>query len=799
MKIGVDLRQLSLGASGGITQLVQGVFGAAFNQYSEHQFLIFCTPFNRSLLTCNAENVGYFSLSIASYFQDLDRIAAEEHLQVLFRSYPTEDTLQFPMDKQIVLIPDNQHETFPDFFAAEVLRARRSAFSKALVSAGAIGTISEFSRKVLLNFPGTRCEDIFLMEPSLQVAHGLRRGNQGIGESEREVIPDGEYFLFPANLWKHKNHQRLLQAFRLLREKTRREISLVLTGHPAGWSELSKEISDLPVIHLGFVRPELLRVLLERARALVFFSLYEGFGMPLLEAFDAGTPVICSNTTSLPEVGGDAVVTCDPTDVDAMAALMERILKDDALRETLVKRGKSRLDIYSWEKSADNLIAACERVGARQTAVTGSRAASDAALPLVSIVTPSYNQGRFLKRTIDSVLMQSYPNIQYIVIDGGSSDGSVEILQSYRDRFYWISEPDRGQTNAINKGFARAKGEILAYLNSDDILAPRAIERVVQYLQKNPECDMVYGEADYIDEQDRIIGSYKTADYSFNRLIEDCMVCQPAAFWRKRMMEKVGPFDEQLNFAMDYEYWLRIAKAGGEIRFLREKLACSRLYSENKTLSARPKIFQEIFEICRRHTGYVHQSYYQGYWHHRIYEEDNRASRLLRRYHVSYTMLAWFHHKWNHRDRYGLAWVASALAKKVAQRVAAAGVRAKGFVKRSSTFATLRRNDSVKGFWPDNWLEPKLTIPPKSRARGQVLHLAGVAPIDQTMTVAVGDRKICKCDFEAHQYMKVSFLADLVGGERISIRFSSFVEDPGKRRLAFLLQDTNVFSEQDTY
>ncbi len=169
-----------------------------------------------------------------------------------------------------------------------------------------------------------------------------------------------------------------------------------------------------------------------------------------------------------------------------MAALMERILKDDALREALVKRGKSRLDIYSWEKSADNLIAACERVGARERAVTEPRTASDAALPLVSIVTPSYNQGRFLKRTIDSVLMQSYPNIQYVVIDGGSTDESIEILRSYRDRFYWVSEPDRGQTNAINKGLARANGEILAYLNSDDILAPRAIERVVQYLQKTP-------------------------------------------------------------------------------------------------------------------------------------------------------------------------------------------------------------------------------------------------------------------------------------------------------------------------
>ena len=556
----------------------------------------------------------------------------------------------------------------------------------------------------------------------------------------------------------------------------------------------------MPVIHLGFVRPELLRVLLERARALVFFSLYEGFGMPLLEAFDAGTAVICSNTTSLPEVGGDAVVTCDPTDVDAMAALMERILKDDALRETLVKRGKSRLDIYSWEKSAHSLIAACERVGARERAVTEPRTtSSDAALPLVSIVTPSYNQGRFLKRTIDSVLMQSYPNIQYVVIDGGSTDESVEILRSYRDRFYWVSEPDRGQTNAINKGLARAKGEILAYLNSDDILAPRAIERVVHYLQQHPECDMVYGEADYIDEKDRVIGSYKTADYSLNRLIEDCMVCQPAAFWRKRMTEKVGPFDEQLNFAMDYDYWLRIAKAGGEIRFLREKLACSRLYPKPRHCRRAQKFSRKYSKfavgtpaMCIKATIKVTGTI--GFTK-RItapvvcYGGTMCLIRCSLGFTISGTIAI---------DT-RLAWVASALAKKVAQRVAAAGVRAKGFVKRSSTPAPLRPNGSVKGFWPDNWLEPRLTITPKLRARGEVLHIAGVAPIDQTMTIVAGNREICRCDFKAHQYKKVSFPADLAGAERISIRFSFFVEDPAKRKLAFLLQDTNVFSEQDTY
>ena len=788
MNIGVDLRHVSLGVSGGIAQLVQGVFEAVFDQYPEHKFLVFCTPFNRSLLARDAGHVRYFTLSIVNYFRGLDRIAVEEDMQVLFRSYPMEDTLQFPMWKQIVLIPDNQHETFPHFFAPQVLEMRRKAFSRALTSAGAIGAISEFARKALLDFPETRCSDIFLMEPSLQAAHGLGGGDLKLSESERALIPRGEYFLFPANLWKHKNHWRLLQAFRLLRQRAGREISLVLTGHSVGWSELSKEFSDLPVIHLGFVRPELLRILLERARALVFFSLYEGFGIPLLEAFDAGTPVICSNTTSLPEVGGDAVVTCDPTDVDAMAVLMERILKDDLLRAKLVNRGKSRLHLYSWETSAHNFISACERVAGRKMTVAEPRTAPDATLPLVSIVTPSFNQGRFLKRTIESVLAQSYPNIQYVVIDGGSNDESIEVLRSYGNRFYWLSEPDRGQTDAINKGLARANGEILAYLNSDDTLAPRAIERVVQYLQEHPDCDMVYGEADYIDEKDTVIGGYKTADYSFAHLLEDCMVCQPAAFWRRRIAEKVGPFNEHLNFAMDYDYWLRIAKAGGTIQFLPEKLACSRLYLQTKTLSARPKIYQEIFEICRRHTGHVHLSYYQGYWHHLIYEKDNLASRLLRGHHASYTTLAWFHHKLNHRDRYPLTWIASAVVKKVSARVAAAGMRANLVVKRLLPAVASRRSGPVQGFWPDNWLEPNVTITLKSRACGQILHIAGIAPVDQTMTIAAGDKEICNCDFRAHQYKKVSFPADRADAERISIRFSSFVEDPAKRKLAFLLQ-----------
>lgn len=224
------------------------------------------------------------------------------------------------------------------------------------------------------------------------------------------------------------------------------------------------------------------------------------------------------------------MITCSPLDISAMADAMNEILQNNALRETLVQRGKVRLNAYSWERSAHNLFAACARVAekARQKVVYEESTSKN--LPLVSIVTPSFNQGRFLKRTIDSVLSQNYPHIEYIVIDGGSTDDSVNILSSYTDRFFWISEPDNGQTHAINKGIKRAKGEILAYLNSDDVLTPGAIQKVVDFFLNDPHCDMVYGQADYIDEQDNIIGTYRTDEYSFNRLAKDCMICQPSAF-----------------------------------------------------------------------------------------------------------------------------------------------------------------------------------------------------------------------------------------------------------------------------
>jgi hypothetical protein len=237
--------------------------------------------------------------------------------------------------------------------------------------------------------------------------------------------------------------------------------------------------------------------------------------------------------------------------------------------------------------------------------------------PLVSIVTPSFNQGRFLRRTVESVLGQTYPHIEYVVIDGGSSDASVEILKSYGNRLSWISEPDRGQGHALNKGFARTHGEIRAYLNSDDVLAPGAVEKVVAYFLAHPNWDLVYGRAHFIDEGGHITGTYPTAPYSFRRLVEDNCLCQPAVFWRAALAEKVGPFDEHLHCCMDYDYWLRIATSGGHLAHVENLLANSRLYPDTKTLSCRLQMYQESIAVCRRWAGFVPHGHIEGLWRQR--------------------------------------------------------------------------------------------------------------------------------------------------------------------------------------
>ncbi len=224
--------------------------------------------------------------------------------------------------------------------------------------------------------------------------------------------------------------------------------------------------------------------------------------------------------------------------------------------------------------------------------------------PLVSIVTPSYNQARFLPATIESVLGQTYPNIEYIIIDGGSSDDSQQIIRRYAERLaYWVSEPDQGQTDAINKGFARANGQVLAWLNSDDTYQPNAVAEAVDYLKLHPQVGLVYGQAGYIDEHGRQIGQFPAAQTDYQRLRRGYVhIPQQAAFWRADLWQQVGPLDPSYYFAMDYDLWLRLARVS-QIRYVPRLWANFRLHSGAKTIADDDRCWPEMIRIHYRDGG----------------------------------------------------------------------------------------------------------------------------------------------------------------------------------------------------
>jgi len=226
--------------------------------------------------------------------------------------------------------------------------------------------------------------------------------------------------------------------------------------------------------------------------------------------------------------------------------------------------------------------------------------------PQVSIVTPSFNQAKFLRRTIESVLTQEYPQVEYIIMDGGSTDGSREIIQTYEDRLaHWESIPDKGQTDAINKGFAKASGKYLAWLNSDDIYQPGAFAEAVTYLESHPEIGMVYGDCTFIDAQDRNIGQFPAAQTDLQKLKRGYVhVPQQASFFRRDLWEKVGPLDPSFFFAMDYDLWVRLAGEAPLVYLPGHTWAGFRLHGDAKTISADSRCWPEMLRVHYRNDGH---------------------------------------------------------------------------------------------------------------------------------------------------------------------------------------------------
>lgn len=219
----------------------------------------------------------------------------------------------------------------------------------------------------------------------------------------------------------------------------------------------------------------------------------------------------------------------------------------------------------------------------------------------VSVVTPSYNQGQFIERTLRSVASQCIPELEHVVFDGGSGDETTVILDRFGHGVRWVSERDRGQSDAVNKGIRATDGDIIGWLNSDDVYYPGALASVVNFFEAHPDVDVVYGMADHIDVNDVAFEPYPTEPWNPERLMDTCFICQPALFFRRRVVGAYGVLDESLQFCMDYEYWLRLARGGARFAFLPEKLAGSRLYSQNKTMSNPLVVHKEINDMFRRY------------------------------------------------------------------------------------------------------------------------------------------------------------------------------------------------------
>jgi glycosyltransferase involved in cell wall biosynthesis len=230
-------------------------------------------------------------------------------------------------------------------------------------------------------------------------------------------------------------------------------------------------------------------------------------------------------------------------------------------------------------------------------------------LPSISIITPSFNQATFIERTIESVLGQNYPDLEYLVIDGGSTDGTVEILEKYSDRIHWVSESDDGQSDAINKGLRIAQGEVVAFLNSDDTYEDGSLLRVGKFFAENPDLMWAYGKCRIINLDDfeirKPITWYKNLllrRYSYRKLLGENFISQPATFWRRSVHKEVGYFDEDEHFVMDYEFWLRLGRryhAG----VINAYLANFRMYENSKSGSLDNPQFEDELRVARQYAG----------------------------------------------------------------------------------------------------------------------------------------------------------------------------------------------------
>lgn len=219
----------------------------------------------------------------------------------------------------------------------------------------------------------------------------------------------------------------------------------------------------------------------------------------------------------------------------------------------------------------------------------------------ISVITPSFNQGNFIEDAIVSVINQQYPHFEYIIIDGASTDNSVEIIKKYEAFLScWISEADSGQSAAINKGLRRASGDVWTWLCSDDTYQPGALEKIACAFKQHSMAQVVYGNCNFTDDAGRVTRIKKPGPFGRDKLLKNNYLYQPAVFVRREMLEQYGYLDESLHYGMDYEYWLRFAPSEAFV-YIDEDIANYRLHAGSKTIRHTRPMMREMARIKKRY------------------------------------------------------------------------------------------------------------------------------------------------------------------------------------------------------
>ena len=625
MRVGVHLESLRPGEIGGMESYVRDLLEWLPAIDRDVTLVLFCAEHNIGIFA--EDKMGETHLLSEKEFFELDADALlGKDLDVWFCPLLTLEPAD-PGLPSVVTIPDMQHAVHPEFFSAEVLDWRRRHYARSAADADRILTLSSYSKQQIVDHLGVAEEKVVptYLDASRFVSSRPFENPSYLAEvRSRLALPD-RYFYYPANDWPHKNHRVLFEALALFRSRGVPPPPLLLSGAQIDSSaDLRQDLERLnleeEVRFLGYVPTELLPGIYAQAMALVFPSLFEGFGIPVLEAMRSGCPVICSHSTSLPEVGGNAVLYFDPTSPEELFAhlwTMAGLAANSQLRRKLTAAGVKQARSFSWRRTATETLDVLKQAAARPPCAVSTRV--DGELPTMSIITPSYQQGPFLELTVKSVLEQGYPDLQHLVMDGGSSDETLAILEQYK-RLYpkeleFVSEDDNGQAHAVNKGLERARGEVIGWLNSDDTYEPGVLKEIGRIFAEDPSCEVVYGGGTWIASDDTPIAPYPTRrGLSRESMEHDCEVCQPTVFWRRSVVERGYRLDESLQTALDYDLWIRLSE---EIpfRFVNRLVANSRIHADNKTLKSRHQVYREIFATVKRHFGRVSPAWILGKAH----------------------------------------------------------------------------------------------------------------------------------------------------------------------------------------